>query len=129
MNERKELRHFGWLMGFLIPGIFGGLFPLLSHRSLPIWPFAAGAAFLLVGSVLPTALRPIHWIWIRLGHVMGWLNTRIILFLAFFLVVFPVALLMKVIRRDSMKRKFDLSANSYKIKSQQPSPQSMERPY
>ena len=53
--------------------------------------------------------------WMKLAHVLGWVNTRIILSLVYFLIVTPLALIFKVIGKDPMCRKFD-EQDSYWIK-------------
>ena len=43
----------------------------------------------------------------KIGHVLGWINTRIILGLVFFVMFAPIALLFRVFGRDPMVRRLD----------------------
>lgn len=62
------------------------------------------AAVLSVLSVVaPSLLRPVYRGWMRFGEVLGWINTRIILTLVFFLVVTPIGLLMRLFGRSPME--------------------------
>lgn len=43
----------------------------------------------------------------KFAHILGWVNTRIILTLVYFLVFTPVALIFKLIGKDPMNRRFE----------------------
>lgn len=46
----------------------------------------------------------IIWVWFKIAELLGWINTRIILTLVFFLFLTPIALLRKVFsKKDPMK--------------------------
>lgn len=48
----------------------------------------------------------IIWVWYKIAHVLGWINTRILLSLVFFLFLTPIALLRKVFsKKDPLKLK------------------------
>ncbi|MCB0350896.1 MAG: hypothetical protein KDD38_06920 [Bdellovibrionales bacterium] len=49
--------------------------------------------------------KKIYELWIELGHILGWINSRIIL-TAFFVIFFiPTAVVFKIIRRDRLRLK------------------------
>jgi len=75
------------------------------------------------------ALTPVYHLWMKIGHVLGWINTRIILGLVFFVIFAPVALVFKILRKDTLKQRLDASASSYRIASEQPPRDRMEKPY
>jgi hypothetical protein len=79
--ETKQLRSFGLLVG----GIFAlmGLWPMLFGRGLRLWAIIPAAILLVLGSLLPTSLRAVYKMWMLLGHTLGWINTGIILSVAF----------------------------------------------
>lgn len=41
--------------------------------------------------------------WYKLAHILGWINTRILLSLIFYLFLFPIALLAKLSQKDHLK--------------------------
>ena len=65
----------------------------------------------------------------RFGHIAGWINTRIILGIMFYLLFFPVGVLMRLVAKDPMARKLDDGAQSYRIRSEAPEKDHIERPY
>ena len=56
----------------------------------------------LAAAVAPSLLKPVYRGWMRLGEALGWVNTRILLTLIFFLVVTPIGLLMRLFGRSPM---------------------------
>jgi hypothetical protein len=74
------------------------------RRGAPQWVLVTllsiAAALLLGAAIAPSLLRPVYRGWMRLGEVLGWVNTRIILTLIFFLVVTPIGLLMRLFGRS-----------------------------
>jgi hypothetical protein len=111
----KQLRSFGLLVG----GIFAvlGLYPLLFDRGMRLWAIIPAGALLILGLLLPQSLAPIYRVWMKLGHVLGWINTRIILSVVFYGMVFPMGLIMRRAGKDPMRRRYDPTADSYRVPS------------
>jgi len=112
-----DLRKFGFIMGAMFALMFGLLLPWLMDKTSenwPIWPFIGTAIFWLLAVAMPEILRPINIIWLKFGNIMGWINSRIILALMFYLLIFPIGLILKVFGKDSMNRKFDKDADTYR---------------
>ena len=113
-SSRKQLRSFGLIVGgiFLLIGVW----PLLRYgRDIRMWTFAPGVLLGLSALVAPAGLRYPYRIWMLLGLGLGWVNTRIILSVAFYLVFTPVSIIMRLIKRDAMQRKFDPDADTYRV--------------
>lgn len=112
--DNKTLRSFGLLVG----GVWGviGLWPLVFRHEPPrLWALGLMAVLAGLGLVLPRALRhPYRW-WMALGHVLGWINTRILLGLVFYLLITPMGFVMRLFGHDPMRRRFDAGATSYRI--------------
>lgn len=77
------------------------------------------AVLLLLAAVAPALLRPVYRGWMRVGETLGWINTRILLTLVFFLAVTPIGLLMRLFGRSpiAVRRKdsywVDVEPHSY----------------
>jgi hypothetical protein len=126
-----DLRKFGLIMASGIVLIFGLFLPWLADRPINIygWPWRISAGLLLLGLVVPIFLKPVYIVWMRVGLVLGYINTRIILGLIYLIVFTPVALLLKVLKKDPMSRVLDKELKSYRIKSAQPKLENLNRPY
>jgi hypothetical protein len=75
-----------------------------------IWSLAGLLA--AAGLLVPRALGPVERWWLRLGLVLAWVNTRIILTVLFYLVVTPIALVMRIFR-DPLDRRLAADATTY----------------
>lgn len=100
MNHKQE-RQFGYLFAFVCTLVaFWPLWPL--HMPNLYWLAAAGV-FALAALVWPRGLAPLNKYWMKLGHVLGWVNARIILGLVFFLLVTPTALIARLLGYDPLR--------------------------
>jgi hypothetical protein len=126
-----ELRRFGILFGSVLVLLFGVVMPWLVSGELSFvrWPWAIGAIAVLVALVRPMLLSNPYRLWMGFGHFMGIINTRLVLALAFFLVILPMALVMRLFGKDAMSRDFDSAAASYRKASDQAPTNHFERPY
>jgi len=112
----RQLRHFGFLVG----GIFGviGLWPLLWRQQSPrAWALALTVLLVLPALVAPRTLGPVYRLWMALGEVLAWINTRIILGVVFYGVVTPIGLVMRLMGHDPMRRRFERVGESYRVRS------------
>ncbi len=127
--DRQGLREFGLMTGGLIVALFGLFFPWLLTTGMPLWPWLVGGFLALWALIAPARLRTVYHGWMRLALWLSRITTPLILGVVFFLVILPVALVMKVIGRDAMARRFDETATSYRVPSRQAPREHMEKPY
>ncbi len=115
--SKKSLRKFGLAMSIAFLVVAGIL--LIRHRQYMI-PFfvAASATFIFLTLAMPVLLKPIYIIWMRLGFVLGWFNTRLLLLIMFYLIFFPVGLVMKLLGNDPLSRRIDKKTSSYWVKKE-----------
>ena len=134
-TDDRTLREFGLVFAAGLVIFFGLLIPWLAGRPWAWqdggarWPWLAAVVFAGVGLLLPRALKPVYLAWMKLGQVLGWINTRIILAVIFFALFTPVALLLRLMRRDPMHRQLDRSASTYRQASTDLPRDRMERPF
>jgi hypothetical protein len=53
----------------------------------------------------PITLRPVFKLWLKIAHAIGWFNTQLLLSIIFILIFTPIGLVMRLLRKDPMKRK------------------------
>jgi hypothetical protein len=112
--DTKELRKFGLMVG----GIFLiiGLWPVIIRGDSPrIWAISVGGSLVGLGLALPSSLKHIHRIWMKIGHVLGYVNTRILLGVIFYGLITPMGLIMRLSGKDSMHRVLVPEANTYRV--------------
>lgn len=109
----RELRKFGAVMTVAL-GLLGALF-LWRKGLTPVTYGLLGAAafFLVFGLILPQVLGPIEWAWMKIAAAMGWVMTRVILTLTWFLAITPIGLLMRLTGRDSLGLKPNPQATTH----------------
>ena len=126
---KDELRKFGLVTGAIVAALFGLLLPWIFGYGWPMWPWILGGILCLWGLAHGDSLFVVYRVWLKFGQVAGWINTRIILGLVFYLVFLPVGLLLRLLGKDPMARKLDSSAESYRISSERTEKDHVERPY
>lgn len=126
---KGDLRKFGFVFAGGLVLFFGLLLPWLFEKPWPVWPWIGAGLFAGTGLLLPGLLRPVYYLWMKLGHALGWINTRIILGLVFFVMFAPVALVLRVFGKDPLKRRLDDEAGSYRVQSEKLPRERMERPF
>ena len=104
-SSQKKLREFALVMGFGLPIIIGYLLPLISGHNFRIWTIWFGVVFLILGFLKPSLLSLPYKGWMKLGHILGWINSRIILGFVFLIVLQPIALIMRVCGHDPLRKK------------------------
>jgi hypothetical protein len=88
------------------------------------WPWCGGIAvlFIVVGNLVPTALKPLNWLWFKLGLVLHAVINPIVMALLFYGVVLPTGLVLRVMGKDPLRLKDNPERNSYWIIRQPPGP-------
>ena len=103
--SKKQLREFGLLIGFGFPLLIGWLIPALSSHGLRVWTLWVGFLGILIGLTYPRLLNCPYKLWMKLGLILGWVNSRIILFLVYMIVLLPIAFVMRLIGYDPLRTK------------------------
>lgn len=113
-TTKKELRSFGLLVGTVFSAI--GIWPLLMRgEALRLWAIGLGGALILLGGMSPGILAPLHKVWMRVGHALGWVNTRILLGLVFFGLVTPMGIVFRLIGKDALRQTFARDSPTYRV--------------
>ncbi len=101
--SKKQLREFGLLIGFGFPLLIGWLIPALMGHEFRTWTLWVGFIGLLFGITSPRLLYYPYKFWIKLGLILGWVNSRIILALVYVIVLLPIAFVMRLIGYDPLR--------------------------
>jgi hypothetical protein len=109
--EKNNLRKFGITMGLAFLAIT--LLILIRHRHNPLPTLSISLIFFLSAYLFPRLLKSIYILWMKLAFILGWINTRLILLVIFYLVVTPVGLVTKLLGIDLLDLRIDKRKVSY----------------
>lgn len=59
----------------------------------------------LIGVFIPWLADKIHWAWMKLAHLMGWVMSKVILTIVFFVFLLPMALIVRAMGKGSVRVK------------------------
>ncbi len=127
--DASGYRKFGLLTGAIVAGLFGLLIPLVFSLGFPKWPWILAGILVAWALLAPATLQPVYVGWMKFGNVMNWVNTRLILGLLFYGIFLPFGLIMRLLGKDSMQRKFDKKIASYRVTSHHDARDNVERPF
>ena len=125
----RELRQFGITTGVIVVALFAGFFPWLLERPIPAWPLVMGGVLIVWGLLLPASLGPVYRGWMKFGTVMSRITTPVLMTAIFVVVIVPVALVLRLLKKDPMRRKFDRDASSYRVAGGGAETGSLDKPY
>ncbi len=105
-EQRRELARFGVLVGSVF-GAFGAWFVWRSGGASVTGKtlIGVGATLFLLGGVAPLTLRRFYAIWMFIGHIVGRVNTTIVLSLIYYIGFSLARLYLLVTRTDPMARR------------------------
>ena len=103
--SKKQLRDFGFLIGFGLPLIIGWLIPSITGHGFRAWTLWISIPTLVIGILSPRILQKPYQAWMQLGHLLGYVNSRIILGIVFVAVLQPIAFVMRAFGYDPLRSK------------------------
>ena len=118
--DRKGLREFGLVTGTIVAILFGVFFPWVLERAYPLWPWVVMAVLGGWALIAPSSLRPVYRGWMRVGLLLSKVTTPIVMGAIFFVIIVPVGLVMRLAKRDPLRRTFERDAISYRLASEHP---------
>ena len=125
----KELRDFGLIMAGMLILMFGFVLPWIFGYSTPYWPFIASVVFAVVALIRPILLGPVNSIWLKISDVLGWVNTRIVMGIMFFLLIAPIGIIMRMLGKDTLSNKISEQQTSYRIITKVRDKKHLEKPF
>jgi hypothetical protein len=66
---------------------------------------STGAVLLVVGLLIPVAARAFHNGWMRFASALGYVNSRVLLTLMYYLVMTPYGFVSRLVGRDPLRRR------------------------
>lgn len=127
MNSKEGNRKFGLIVGGACLLLSGWRY--VAYHHFVIWLIATGILLALLALITPLILNPLRLLWDRVGNFLGIINTTIILFVLYFLVITPISLVMRLFKKSKLDLNFDPNASSYWKPVKQDGHQSMKHQF
>ena len=110
-SKKSDIRKFGITIGIILMIIAGFLF-WKEKESYQIF-LTVGTILFVLGILVPAVLKPIYWIWMIFATILGWIMTRVILSLLFYIIITPIGLILRFFGKQFLELKWDKSKESY----------------
>lgn len=109
--ERGSDRVFGIVFTIVFLVIAG--WPLMKDGPVRLWAVAVAAIFLILALAVPRALSLLNRLWMAFGLLLGRIISPIMLLLVYCIAVAPTGLVMRLLGKDPLHRRFDRDVPSY----------------
>lgn len=109
--NREKLKQFAVTFAFVLFII--GAIALAREKESHVWYYTASLLFALAGYIAPAFLKPLYGAWMRLALVLGWINSRLLLLIVFYLIITPIGLVLKVAGFDLLERAMQKDSDTY----------------
>tara|TARA_B100001057_G_scaffold5984_1_gene5466 strand:+ start:309 stop:698 length:390 start_codon:yes stop_codon:yes gene_type:complete len=104
---------------FFIVFLLISLHPLINQENIRIWALIISLIFLILGLLNSKILNPFNKLWFKFGIILGRIISPLVMGIIFFFVVTPIALLMKLLKKDILNLKFN-KKDTYWIEKSEP---------
>jgi len=109
---KKKLRTFGMALALFL-AIIGTVHFFKGNVPTNYWFWGTALLIFATSVTLPVLIKPVYQAAMFVAHILGWINTRLILGLIYYLLFTPVGVIMRVLGKDPLHRKFDKQAKTY----------------
>jgi hypothetical protein len=119
MDDIKISSNRGFGIVFFIVFLLIAFYPLINQGEIRIWSVLISLLFLILGIINSKILTPLNKAWFKFGIFLGKIISPFIMGIIFFLVVTPIAFLMRMLKKDLLNLKFNKNS-SYWIEKTDP---------
>jgi hypothetical protein len=117
-------------MSWAIPCLFTLLLPWIFERNIQFWPLYISGILMTLYGLYPKAIYPVYHLWMLIAGIIGWINTRLILALVFYLFIFPIGILLRIFGKLQYQPSEPNNEPSYwKVRDIELKKDDLERPF
>ena len=95
-------KKFGYFFSFVFLILFLLNFLYYSNYKIAIISIVLSIAILIITFIIPKILHPLNISWMYLGYLISLIVSPIILGIIFYLLITPIAMFLKIIKRDEL---------------------------
>ncbi|MDC2990731.1 SxtJ family membrane protein [Candidatus Pelagibacter sp.] len=117
MDEIKISSNRSFGIVFFIVFLLIALYPLLKDNDLRIWSLVISFIFLILGLINSKILTPLNRLWFKFGLLLGKFISPLIMGIIFFVVVTPIGIIMRLLKKDLLNLKYNKKETYWIVKS------------
>ncbi len=110
-ESNKDLKKFGLTVGIAL--IILAVLLYFAGKKSAVYFGAAGILLIIPALTAPVLLKPLNKAWMTFSIILGWVMTRVILIIFFYLVITPTGLLTRLFKKDFLDMKIDKTSKTY----------------
>jgi len=103
-DDKKAMRDFSRGFSLLLCLFFMGLIPWFFDTGVPYWPLYVSAVMLMAGQFVPLTVYPVYRAWMAIASILAWVNTRLIMLFAFYVLIFPIGITLRFFNKLQYKK-------------------------
>lgn len=96
------------------------LYPLFAGGAIRLWAAGIAGLFFAVALVRPRLLSPLNKIWAKFGLALHRVVSPLALLIVFCLAVLPTSLVIRALRKDLLRLRFEPASETYWIERKPP---------
>ena len=116
-SSRKDLKNFGVTIGFILLMI--GAFLFVREKDSFIYFSSIGLIFIGLSIITPTVLKPAYKIWMTFAVIIGWVMTRVILSVLFYLIISTIGIFARLVGKDFLNLKSKNTESYWNIRNKE----------
>ena len=119
MDDIKVSSNRSFGIVFFIVFLLIATYPLLKGNDVRVWSLLISFGFLILGLMNSKILSPLNKLWFKFGLILGKIISPLIMCIIFFVVVTPIGIIMRVLKKDFLNLKYN-QKKTYWIKKTGP---------
>ena len=106
-------RNFGIVFSLVF--LFFSFYPNFSYEKVRLWSLVVSVLFFLISIFQPSILKSLNFLWFKFGILLGRIISPIVMALVFVFAIIPTGIIIRLMGKDPLQRKFLKNKNSYWI--------------
>ena len=111
--KNSSNKSFGIFFSFIF--LIISFYPLLNHNEIRNWSLIVSLIFLILAFLKPSFLTPLNNAWSKFGILLGNIISPIVMGIIYFVVVTPIGIIMRILKKDLLNLKKNEKINTYWI--------------
>ena len=112
--ESSNERSFGIVFAIFFAIL--SIYPVINKKDINLYLLILSIIILIIGIFKPSLLYYPNKIWFKFGIFLGKIVSPLVMGIIFFFTVTPTGMIMKLLKKDLLKKKLDVKARTYWVK-------------